>query len=133
MNRRHFLTLSAAASLAPLSAAAYSPEIYAPTTWRDLRDQNDRIVLNFRATWSLTCQMKQDILTDLVAENPDYQALTFVTVDWDTFGPSVWTERMKVERNSTLVALKNRKEIARVVATPFERDLRRFLDTALSA
>jgi len=116
-----------------LAAQAYAPIEYAPSTWRTLRDNGERVVLNFRASWSLTCQMKQDILTELLQTTPAYRSLTFVDVDWDTFGRSQWTERLKVERRSTLIAMKGKTEIARVVNDPMERSIRTLLDAALSA
>ena len=132
MHRRAFLTsLPAAICAAP--SLGYSPLDYAPETWPDIRDGRDRVIVNFQASWSLTCQIKRDILSTLLAENQSYQALTFVDVDWDTFGRSQWTERLKVERRSTLVALKGPTEVARVVNEPDIRALRKFLDAALSA
>jgi thioredoxin 1 len=132
MNRRHLLTaLPAALLCAP--AQAYAPLEYAPRTWPDIRDRSDRVILNFRAAWSLTCGIKRDILTEIVGDHPRYQALTFLEVDWDTFARSQWTERLKVKRRSTLIALKGRVEIARLVNEPNEGSLRRFLDDALAA
>ena len=132
MNRRAFLaSLPAAALSAP--ALAYSPLTYAPQTWRDIRETRERVVLNFRASWSLTCQMKRDTLTKLLAEEPRYSALTFMDVDWDTFATAQRTERLRVERRPTLVAMRNGEEVARLVADPSEQALRRFLDTALTA
>lgn len=134
MDRRHFVASLAAATVLPIPAqAAYSPLLYAPATWRELRDNGEKVVLNFRANWSLTCQMKQEILTRLVQDMPAYRDLTFVDVDWDTFGRAQWTERLKVDRRSTLIAMKGKTEIARVVNEPNERALRGLLDAALSA
>lgn len=133
MHRRHFLTASAALLAMPHVAQAYAPLAYAPATWRDVRESTDKLVLNFRASWSLTCQMKQDLLTTLLQEDPAYRALTFVEVDWDTFGPAQWTQRLKVQRNSTLLGMKDNKEVARIVNEPFERALRRLLDATLAA
>ncbi len=132
MHRRLFLTSLAAATL-PITATAYSPLQYGPASWGDVRANNDRLVLNFRAAWSLTCQIKADLLANILTSSPQYRALTFVDVDWDTFGPSQWTERLGVQRNSTLIAMKDEKEIARLVNEPYERALRRLLDTALAA
>lgn len=132
MNRRRFL-LSVPATMLAAPAAAYSPLTYAPQTWPDIRDSRDRVILNFRASWSLTCQMKRDILAELLQDEPRYRDLTFIDVDWDTFARSQWTERLKVERRSTLIALQSREEIARIVNEPYERSLRKFLDTALAA
>ena len=131
--KRRDLILSASAALAlPISAQAYSPVVYAPSDWRSLRDEGKAVVLNFRASWSLTCQIKADILAELVATDPLYQSLTFMEVDWDTFGPSEWTKRLKVTRRSTLVAMRGRKEIARVENEPYATSIKRFLDGALA-
>lgn len=132
MNRRSFLA-SVPAALLTGPALAYSPLDYAPQTWPEIRERHDRLVLNFNASWSLTCQIKRDILTRLLAEEPAYRALTFLDVDWDTFARARWTERLKVERRSTLIALRDGEEVARLVNEPYERALRRFLDAALQA
>jgi thioredoxin-like negative regulator of GroEL len=132
MNRRAFLA-SLPAALLSAPVLAYSPLTYTPQTWRDVRDSRERVILNFRAAWSLTCQMKRDVLEKVLAEEPRYGALTFIDVDWDTFAHAQWTERLKVERRSTLVAMRNGEEVARLVAEPSEQAVRRFLDMALTA
>ncbi len=131
MNRRTFL-MALPAALSAKPSLAYSPLTYAPQTWRDIRDTRERVVLNFRASWSLTCQMKREILEKLLAEEPRYSALTFIDVDWDTFARAQWTESLKVERRSTLVAMRGGEEVARIVNEPSEHAMRRFLHTALA-
>lgn len=134
MDRRIFLAGLGATSLVPTLSHAYAPVPYAPSTWRDVRDASDKVIVNFRASWSLTCQIKEDLLRKLTAENPDYGSLTFVDVDWDTFGPSEWVQkRLKVDRRSTLIAFRGKKEIGRLVNEPYERAIRKFLDAALTA
>ena len=132
MNRRTFF-LSLPACTLPGVLSAYQAEIYAPATWRDMKQAHPQIILNWRASWSLTCQIKETLLTDLLAENPAYSSLTFVDVDWDTFGQSQWAQRLKIERRSTLVALSGDTELARVVNEPYAHKLRNFLDAALNA
>ena len=132
MYRRAFLLSGLAAAL-PGAALAYPSAPYAPTTWPDIRDGADRIVLNFQANWSLTCQIKREILTELIAENPAYARLTFVDVDWDTFGRSEWVQkRLKVERRSTLIAFQGKTELARLENNPSKAAIRTFLDAALA-
>jgi len=134
MKRRHFIISALAMPLFARQAMAYPSVAYAPATYRDVRARTDRLVINFRATWSLTCQMKADLIAQLIEQNPAYQSLTFMDVDWDTFGPSEWAERrLKVKRRSTLIAFKGPDEVARIVNEPFERSMRRFLDAAVSA
>lgn len=132
MDRRNFLIALPAIALGT-PARAYAPLQYAPQTWPDIRDNSDRVILNFRASWSLTCQIKRDILAKLLEETPRYRALTFLDVDWDTFGRAQWTERLKVDRRSTLIAMRQKTEIARIVNKPTERALRGFLDRALDS
>lgn len=132
MRRRSFL-LSVVACAVPSLGAAYPAQVFTPAVWRDLRGTEQTVVLNFRASWSLTCQIKSDLIADALSDNPAYTNLTFVDVDWDTFGPSQMTKRLKVERRSTLLVMKNGKEIARLVNEPYARKVRALLDAALDA
>ncbi|GGX38722.1 hypothetical protein GCM10007385_01970 [Tateyamaria omphalii] len=132
MRRRTFL-LSAAACAVPSLSAAYPAQMFTPAVWRDLRQTDQTVVMNFRARWSLTCQIKSDLIAEALAENPAYANLTFVDVDWDTFGPSQMTQRLKVERRSTLLVMKNGNEVTRLVNEPYARKVRALLDAALAA
>ncbi|TNF59430.1 MAG: thioredoxin [Rhodobacteraceae bacterium] len=135
MIRRRFLTLSATAlTLTPLSGfAAYEAMPYDRTLPRRLREEGRKVIYNFRTEWSLTCRIKQDLLAELLTENSAYRTLTFVDVNWDIYGPSVWVERLKVRRQSTLVAMKGESEIARIENEPDKDRLRDLLDAALAA
>lgn len=134
MNRRAFLALSTACAL-PWSgeAHAFLDHAYAPATWRDLRNSDQTVVLFFRADWSLTCQIKEEIIARLIAENPRFENLTFLDIDWDTFGASRMTEGLRVNRRSTLVVMKQGREIARLENEPHEDKLRALLETAMAA
>lgn len=132
MHRRTFL-LSASALAYPAVAMAYPAQTYSPAVWRDLRETDQTVVLNFRASWSLTCQIKADLIAEALADNPAYNNLVFLDVDWDTFGPSQMTQRLKVERRSTLLVMKNGTEVARLVNEPHARKVRALLDAALAA
>lgn len=132
MHRRMFLT-SAAACATPVSTLAYPAQDYTPAVWRDLRNTDMTVVMNFRATWSLTCQIKADLIAEALADTPAYKALTFINVDWDTFGPSQMTQRLQVKRRSTLLVMKGGTEVARLVNEPYARKVRALLDQALAA
>ena len=132
MHRRTLLLSSAAALIAP-SAFAYPAEVFSPAVWRELRATDQVVNLHYRASWSLTCQIKADLIAQAIADNPAYAQLTFVDVDWDTFGQSQLTERLKVTRRSTLLVMKSGKEQARLVNEPYARQIRALLDTALAA
>ena len=132
MHRRQFMASAAALTCIPSLSQAYSAEMFSPTLWRELRGQPKVVVLNFRATWSLTCQIKADILAKLIADKAAYEQIQFVEVDWDTFGPSVLTGRLGVKRHSTLLLMKAGNEVARLENEPFERKIRALLDQALT-
>lgn len=132
MHRRRFL-LSCAATLVPPAVLAYPSKPFSPSVWRDLRETDQVVILNYRATWSMTCQIKSDLIAEAIADNPAYGRLIFVDVDWDTFGHSQMTERLRVKRRSTLLVMKNGTEIARLVNAPYARQVRGLLDTALAA
>ncbi|MEO0403103.1 MAG: thioredoxin family protein [Pseudomonadota bacterium] len=131
MNRRLFLLSTAA--FVPSIAIAYPAETFTPDIWRTLRESDRTVILNYRASWSITCQIKADLIAEALADTPEYANLTFVDVDWDTFGRAVLTERLKVTRRSTLLVMKNGKEVARLVNEPYARRVRALLDTALAA
>lgn len=133
MHRRRFLTASAALFLTSPAFAAYPAREFTPALWSDVQDLDEVVILNYRASWSLTCQIKADLIAQALAENPAYRSLTFIDVDWDTFGPSVLSQRLKVERRSTLLVMKQGQEVARLVAEPYPRKVRALLDTALAA
>ncbi|MEL6564818.1 MAG: thioredoxin family protein [Pseudomonadota bacterium] len=132
MHRRTLLLTAAAAAL-PLGAHAYPAELFTPALWRDLRQDDRTVIFNYRAAWSLTCQIKADLIAEALAENPAYQRLSFVDIDWDTFGQSQLTQRLKVKRRSTLLVMKQGEEIARLENEPYARRVRALLDTALAA
>ncbi|WP_290558010.1 thioredoxin family protein [Aestuariivita sp.] len=133
MNRRQLLCLGAAALILPGSAhASYEATPYVWGMRSTLRDTGQTVIYNFRSSWSLTCQIKEEILAELKDENPDYRALIFVDVDFDTYGPSQWVERLKVRRRSTLVVIKGEAEIARIENQPYKERLRNLLDTAMA-
>ncbi|WP_299152900.1 thioredoxin family protein [uncultured Tateyamaria sp.] len=131
MHRRTFLLSTVA--LIPAIAGAYPAETFTPDVWRALRTTDQVVILNYRASWSITCQIKANLIAEALADTPAYANLTFVDVDWDTFGRAQLTERLKVTRRSTLLVMKNGEEIARLVNEPYARKVRALLDTALAA
>ena len=137
MNRRAFLMMTAASAIAgtalPHMAQAYTSIPFSPQEWDRIRKTDQTVILNWRASWSLTCQIKLELIAKLIGENPAYSDLTFVDINWDTFGQSIMTNRMKVTRRSTLVVMKNGREITRIENEPFERKVRALLDAALAA
>lgn len=133
MNRRTFLMASATSLFLPISAHAYSFIPYTPAAWNGLKQSDQTVILNFRASWSLTCNQNLELIAQLLGQNSNYRNLTFVDVNWDHYGQSVMASRLKVKRHSTLIVMKMGVEVTRMVNEPYERKMRALLDAALAA
>ncbi len=134
MRRRNFLSLGLATLVLPKPArAAYEATRYEWGMRTALRQSGQTVIYNFRSSWSLTCQIKEQILAELKSDYPAYRSIVFVDVDYDTYGPSQWVERMKVRRRSTLVVMKGEREVARLENEPERAKIKSFLDAALAA
>jgi len=131
MHRRTFLLSTAA--LIPSIVSAYPAEDFSPAVWQNMRASDETYILNYRATWSLTCQIKAELISEALAENPHYNRLTFVDIDWDVYGTSQLTQKLDVNRRSTLLVIKRGEEVARLENEPYARKVRALLDKALAA
>lgn len=133
MNRRTFLVLSGAATLAPLSLRA-APLDYSPGLVTKHLEAGDTVFLDFKASWCTTCAAQERVLNALKAENPAYeQAITFINVDWDSYGNSELAKSLNIPRRSTLVVLKGNAELGRIVADTSRSSIQALMDTALAA
>ena len=134
MDRRHFLTLAAALPLLPAMARAGTTLDYAPGVAETAMDEGRIILLDFKASWCSTCAAQGRVLDALRAENPAYEAaITFINVDWDQYGSGDLAQALKIPRRSTLVLLKGREELARIVAGTAMDALRALLDKGVAA
>ncbi len=133
MNRRTFLSTSAAASLVPLTAWAGTMN-YVPGLVQKELAAGKTVFLDFKASWCSTCAAQERVIQKLKSANPNYEAkISFVDVDWDQFGNSDLAKSLAIPRRSTLVVLKGDKELGRIVAGTGEAEIKKLMDTALSA
>ncbi|SPF79141.1 hypothetical protein ALP8811_03078 [Aliiroseovarius pelagivivens] len=133
MNRRDFLSLTAAVSLVPALARAGSMD-YAPGLVTQALENGETVFLDFKASWCSTCAAQERVINALKAENPAYNdAITFIDVDWDKHGKSKLAKSLRIPRRSTLVVLKGDEELGRIVAGTSKADIQALMDTALTA
>lgn len=92
------------------------------------------IILNFWTDWCSTCAAQERVIAQLMAENPAYAAkVRFIVVDWDEHGDGDLSRALKIPRRSTLVALKGKEEIVRIVAGTGKAEIKALFDAALAA
>lgn len=133
MKRRDFIAAGTATLLLPAVLRA-EPVDYTPGVVNDALAAGQTVFLDFKASWCTTCAAQEKVLKKLKAENPDYEAnITFVNIDWDTYGRSTFSQRMNIPRRSTLVVLKGDAEVGRLVAETREERIKALLDAALNA
>lgn len=134
MHRRHFLALSAGMTLFPFASRAVGATPYTPGAAEAAMDAGQIVLLDFWASWCSTCAAQGRVLAALKAETPAYeQNILFFVVDWDQYGKGELSRALKIPRRSTLVALKGRQELGRIVAGTSRDDIKALLDRALAS
>lgn len=137
MQRRDFLRLTATVSLLPALAplTAQATELaYTPGLVDERLAAGDTVFVDFKAVWCSTCAAQTRVMDALKAANPAYEAaVTFVTVDWDTYADDPLTLRLNIPRRSTLVVLKGQDELGRIVAGTSTEEIQGLMDVALGA
>lgn len=133
MDRRSFLTLTAASLAMPFSARA-AALTYTPGMVQERLAKGETLFLDFTASWCSTCRSQARTIQALKSDNPAYeQGVTFIDIDWDTYGKSDLAKSLNIPRRSTLVVLKGDQELGRIVAQTGTSDIKALMDTALAA
>ncbi len=134
MNRRSFLAVSAGTlALLPFKASAAATQ-YTEGLVRTELAAGKTVFLDFTASWCSTCASQKRTIAALKAENPAYeQNVTFIDVDWDTYGNGKLSKSLNIPRRSTLVVLKGDAELGRIVAGTRKADIKALMDVALKA
>lgn len=140
MNRRQLLAAAVPASLIPLVGPFVGPALaggpdtvkFKPGVIADALAEGRTVFVDYAADWCSTCARQERVIASLRRENPAYNAMLFVRVDWDTYKRHEVTTSRSIPRRSTLLLLKGDQEIARLVSETREAEIRAFLDRGLA-
>jgi len=103
-----FLALSAVFSFA--TAGEIKP--FNQQDFDKLTKDGKPVVLDISAPWCPTCKEQKPIVDGLMKQ-PAYKDVTVLTIDFDSSKPTL--KMFKVSSQSTLIAFKGEKEVARSV------------------
>ncbi len=109
-------------ALCTMAAMSHAGEIkqFSQAEFDQLTRAGKPVVVDVSATWCPTCKAQKPIV-DKLMQQPAYKDVTLLTVDFDKEKPTLRT--FKVGMQSTLVAFKGTKEVARSVGDTTEAGL----------
>lgn len=132
MNRRTFLATSTAALIAPMTAFAAGFVDYKPGMIEEALKAGKTVFVDYSATWCTTCKRQERVINALRTQNGAYDdAMTFVKVDWDTYGRKAVSTSRGIPRRSTLIVLRGEDELGRIVAGTAESQIKQLMDLGL--
>ena len=97
-----WVTLATAGDIKPFNQAEFDK----------LTHEGKAVVLDVSAPWCPTCRAQKPIIDGLMKQ-PAYKNVTLMAIDFDSAKPTLKT--LKVTSQSTLIAFKGDKEVARSV------------------
>ena len=106
--------------------------IYKPGLVKSAIAKGETVFLGYLSSWWGTCTRQKSVLKKLRASYPHYnKSITFILIDWDTFGSHAVTTSRNIPRRSTMVLIKDGIEIGRLVAQISEQKIKALLDSGL--
>jgi thiol-disulfide isomerase/thioredoxin len=118
-----------AASLALAASASLAAEVaFSQAAFDKALADGKPVVVDFAASWCPTCKEQKPIVQGLL-KDPKRQSLTVFVADFDK--EEALKQRLKVTMQSTLVAFKGGKEVARSTGQTNKAELGALLDKAL--
>lgn len=132
MNRRDVLIMGGATLLLAGRAGATNID-YTPGLVQQRLAAGETLFVDFFAPWCSTCRTQERHVEAIRAENPAYDsAMSFIRVDWDTYGRGELAQSLEIPRRSTLVVLRGDDELGRIVAGTSRSAIQALMDLGLS-
>ncbi len=133
MYRRAFLAISTATLLSAPVLAGEDFVTFRPGVIQSALDDGKTVFVDYFAPWCSTCRTQERRVQELRAENPEYDRnLVFIRVDWDTYRTHEVVTGRAIPRRSTLLVLRGKQELGRVVAGTSKAEIKALLEAGLS-
>ncbi|WP_210321318.1 thioredoxin family protein [Devosia beringensis] len=134
IDRRAALALLAGLAATTVSGPASALAItdYSDDSLPKLEAWGKPYLLDFYASWCVTCAAQQRVLDSLIKADPRYASILIVRVDWDKYGRGELVQRMAIPRRSTLVMMRGATELGRLVAETREDKIAALLELGVS-
>mgnify|MGYP001029468494 CR=1 FL=1 len=133
MTRRELFTGASALALLPAAARASEMLTYAPGLPEARMDAGETVLIDVSAPWCGTCRAQGRAIEELRSANAAYDAnITFIRMDWDTYGRSDYARSLGVRRRSTLILMRDGAVLGTVVADTRAESIRALMDLALA-
>jgi thioredoxin 1 len=120
--------LIAALGFFAISSNALTIDDYSPAAIKKAESAGQSYVLSFHADWCPTCKAQAKVYEQLKAD-PALKNVTVYNVDYD--GETELKKALKVRGQSTVIAYKGAKEVARSVADTSKDGLKQLLAKSL--
>ncbi len=126
--------LTLGTQLVPQSRAHEDTIDYSAGDIKKALANSDTVFVDYSAEWCGTCKRQERVINQLRSQNPAYnKAMTFIKVDWDLYRSDKVTTSRNIPRRSTLLVLKEDKELGRIVAGTSISDIKALMDLGLAA
>ena len=138
---KRFLTMIMLVSYAafPLTAQAqddlvwldYSDEIQGIEN--DFMADGNVVVISYSTEWCHACETQENLIDRMRADNPDYEKMKFIRVNFDDFEKRAIVRNYDVFGRSTILVIQSGGEIANIFAETSRNVIRDALDAGLAA
>lgn len=91
------------------------------------------VVIKYVTDWCNACETQQNLINRMRTDNPDYEKLKYISVDWEEFEKRAIVRNYDVFGRSTILIVRNGGEVANIFADTNRNVLKEALDLGLAA